>query len=185
MSQPRRHRVRQALLLVLVSAALLWVVIAILPGISVTSPGGVLLATLVVTATSALLRPLLAAIATLLGWVGVVLISLFAQALIFYAALSLTPDISLSGFWPAFWASWLYAVLISAVGWVFDANDDELFVRDVLRHHRATPRASWSAPGVVIVQIDGLPAPLLQWAVQSGDLPTLGSWLRSDSHRFV
>src|SRR3954447_24164090 len=133
-SQPSRHRVRQGLSLIVVSAALLWVVIAVVPGVSASNDVSVVLATLVVAATSALLRPVLAAVATLLGWLGVVLIGLFAQALIFYAALSVTPDISISGFWPAFWASWLYALLISALGWVFDANDDELFVRDVLRY---------------------------------------------------
>jgi hypothetical protein len=35
---------------------------------------------------------------------------------------------------------------------------------------------------VVFIQVDGLPAPLLQWAIQSGDLPTLTRWVRSGSH---
>lgn len=174
------------LTLLAVSALLLWMVISIVPGVSVSAGGSVLLATVMVGVISAVVRPLLAAVATLLGWLGVVIVGLFAQALIFYAALSLTPDISLSGFWPAFWASWIYALLISAVGWVFDANDDELFVRDVLRHSKRRPAAvSPDSPGVVIVQIDGLPAPLLRWAVQAGDLPTLSRWIRDGSHRLV
>src|SRR4051812_45665430 len=108
----RRHRLRHGLSLVVVSALLLWAVIAVIPGISATSEWSVLLAALVIGLVSALLRPALALLATVLGWVGVVLVGLFAQALIFYAALSVTPDIELSGFWPAFWASWLYAFLV-------------------------------------------------------------------------
>ncbi len=183
---PQRHRLRQALTLLVVSWAALWVTIAVVPGIAVTGPGGALLAAVVVGAVSALLRPVLAAAAVLLGWVGIALVGLFAQAVVFYAALSLVPDISLSGFWPAFWASWVFALVVSAVSWVFDAGDDELFLRDVLRHAQKRRAAAVNLdPGVVIVQVDGLPAPLLQWAVQAGDLPTLSRWIRTGSHQLV
>src|SRR3954468_6926639 len=59
-----RHRARQAVTVLLVSALLLWAVIALIPGISASSDASVLLATLVVAAMSALLRPVLGAIAT-------------------------------------------------------------------------------------------------------------------------
>ena len=57
-------------------------------------------------------------------------VGLFAQAVIFYAALSLAPGIELSGFWPAFWASWLYAFLVGCVSWVIDANDVQIYGDD-------------------------------------------------------
>ncbi|MGB8650783.1 MAG: phage holin family protein [Mycobacteriales bacterium] len=184
--RPRRHRLRQSVVLLIVSAAILWIVVFLLPGVDVSAPGGVLLAIVVLGTVSAILRPVLAAIASLLGWLGVALVGLFAQALIFAAALAVTPGISVSGFWPAFWASWLYAFVLSAVSWVFDAHDDELFLRDVLRQAgRRGPAAPSGPPGVVILQIDGLAAPLLRWAVQSGDLPTLGRWIRSGTHELV
>jgi uncharacterized membrane protein YvlD (DUF360 family) len=181
---PQPHRLRQALTLLAVSAGLLWVVVAILPGLAVTSSGSIVLAALVIGVVSALLRPVLGWLATLLGWLGIALVGLFAQALIFYAALSVTPGIEISGFWPAFWASWLYALLVSCVAWAFDANDDDLFARDVL-HHAHARGAPTREPGVVILQIDGLPAPLLRWAVQAGDLPTLSRWIRSGTHDLV
>ena len=40
-------------------------------------------------------------------------------------------------------------------------------------------------PGVVFLQIDGLPAPLLRWGIRSGDLPTLSRWIRSGTHRLT
>src|SRR4051812_47449647 len=159
----RRQRVRQAAILLIVSAGLLWAVIAIIPGVSASTDVSLLVATLVIACVSALLRPALGTLASPLGWVGVVLVGLFAQGLIFYAALAATPGIALSGFWPAFWAAWLYALLVGIVGWAFDANDDNLFLADVLNQARkrgATP--SSEGPGVVILQIDGLPEPLLR-----------------------
>src|SRR4051794_27700025 len=181
----RGHPVRQTVALLFASAFVLWAVIGLVPGLSVSDPTDVVVATIVVAVTSALLRPVLALVATWLGWLGVALLGMFAQAVVFYAALSVAPGITLTGFWPAFWASWLYAVLISSLSWVFDANDDELFVRDALRHSEHRAQSSQGVTGVVFVQIDGLPAPLLRWAVQAGDLPTLSRWIRSGSHRFV
>ena len=185
MTPPGRHALRQAVALLVTSAAVLWGVVALVPGLSVTDAGSVILATIVVAAVSALLRPALAGIATSLGWVGVAMLGLFAQALIFYAALSVAPGITLSGFWPAFWASWLYAVVISSLSWVFDANDDELFLRDAMRQAGRRNRVVDTRPGVVILQIDGLPAPLLHWAIQAGDVPTLRRWIRNGSHRLA
>jgi uncharacterized membrane protein YvlD (DUF360 family) len=180
-----RHRVRRAATLLVTSAGLLWLVIAAVPGISATADGSVLLAAVLLGAVSALLRPVLASLATLLGWVGVVVVGLVAQAVIFSAALWLAPGITLTGFWPAFWGSWLYALLVGCVGWAFDVNDDEILLQDVLRAAGARPQSLSTTPGVVFIQIDGLPAPLLRWSVQAGDLPTLSRWIRGGGHRMT
>lgn len=181
-----RHRLRQFATLLVTSSAVLWVVIALVPGVTASGDASVVLAAAVLGLVSALLRPLLAALATRLGWVGVALVGLVAQVLIFWTALSITPGLDVSGVWSAFWASWLYALAVSAVTWVFDAGDDDLFLRDVLAHARQVPAGSRTGPpGVVFLQVDGLPAPLLRWAVQAGDLPTLSRWVRSGSHQLV
>jgi uncharacterized membrane protein YvlD (DUF360 family) len=187
-SPPRRPRLRvtELVVLTLASAALLWVTLLVVPDVSVSGLWSLLAATIVVATVSAVLRPLLALWATVLGWLGIVLVGLVAQAVIFYVALEITPGISLSGFWPAFWAAWLYAALVGIVGWMRDAGDDDLFVADMLRaagRRHTAPRTD--APGVVIIQIDGLAAPLAQWAIQAGDLPTVVRWVRTGSHRMV
>ena len=178
--------IRRSVILLLASAALLGLVVAIVPGISATTDGSVVLAAAVLGVLSAALRPALASLAAMLGWVGVMIVALNAQAIIFYATLKVTPGITFTGFWPAFWGAWLYALLVGCVGWAFDVHDDELLLRDVLH---STPRSRLDAgrrtPGVVIVQIDGLPAPLLRWSIQSGDLPTLSRWIRSGGHRMA
>ena len=51
MNQPNRHRVRRALCVLLVAAALLWIVITVMPGVSISSEGSVVVATLIVAVT--------------------------------------------------------------------------------------------------------------------------------------
>ena len=186
--RPSRRRVRDAVVLFVASAGVLWLTLAIVPGVDVESGGwwSLVTATVVIAVASAVVRPVLAAAAAVVGWLGVVLAGLVAQAAIFYVALSLAPGIALSGFWPAFWASWIYALLVGLVGWLLDAGDDDLFVADVLASAGRNRSADIStAPGVVFIQIDGLSAPLFRWSLQAGGMPTLDRWIRSGTHHVV
>jgi uncharacterized membrane protein YvlD (DUF360 family) len=158
----------------------------IMPGVSAANTAAdVLVATALLGIVSALLRPLLTSFALLLGWIGVLLAGFGAQALLFYLALIITPGIHVDGFWNAFWASWVFAFLMSIVTWLATAGDSAAFLTHLVQrsHHEQGTRTS--VPGVIFVQIDGLPAQLLTWAVRSGDLPTLSRWIRSGSHQCV
>ena len=91
----------------------------IMPGrVGRTSRPTSLVATVLLGVVSALLRPLLTSFALLLGWIGVLLAGFGAQALLFYLALILAPGIHVNGFWNAFWASWVFAFLMSIVTWM-------------------------------------------------------------------
>ncbi|GHJ42872.1 membrane protein [Catellatospora sp. TT07R-123] len=180
----RGARLRLALPVLLVGWAALSIAIALTPGLSAATGWDVLLAAVLLAVAAALLRPLLAAFAARLGWAGVVAGWLLTQATLVYLALSVTPHIHVSGFWPAFWASWLYSILVSAGMWVVTAGDDSAVLAHLLRTTRHSRRqaAATTAPGVVMIQIDGLSAPLARWAIQAGNLPTLTRWIRSGSH---
>ena len=171
-----------------VSLVLSWLVLSftiwVTPGVSAAARLDVLVAALILGLLTAVLRPLVTSVALVAGWVGVLLASLFAEALFLYAALSLTPGITVDGFWNAFWASWVFSLLITTVNWLVTAGDDTAFLTHLLRqsrHARAQATAT-TVPGVVFLQIDGLSAPLLRWAIRSGDLPTLSRWVRSGTH---
>ncbi|HYN94501.1 MAG TPA: phage holin family protein [Pilimelia sp.] len=175
----------------IVTLILAWLTMAfaiwLTPGVSANIAADVLVATVLLGALAALLRPLLTSFALLLGWIGVLLAGMGAQALLFYLALSIAPGIHVGGFWNAFWASWIFALLMSLVTWMATAGDNAAFLTHLVQRssHTAAAGASDSVPGVVFVQIDGLPAPLLHWAVRAGDLPTLSRWIRSGSHSVV
>ncbi|MGN6634555.1 MAG: phage holin family protein [Oryzihumus sp.] len=172
----------------LVGLVLAWVVLSltiwVVPGLSASTGVDVLVAAALLGVLTALLRPLVTSFALLLGWVGVLLAGVFAEAALFALALVLSPGITVSGFWPAFWGSWLFALLTSIVSWVGSAGDDTAFLSHLLGQSRqaAGPVTATSVPGVVFIQLDGLAAPLLQWGIRSGDLPTLTRWVRSGTH---
>ncbi|GAA3351759.1 phage holin family protein [Amorphoplanes nipponensis] len=185
---PRRtSRASTVVLVVLICWAALAVTIAVVPGISAGSGGAVLLAAVVLGLLGAVVRPAAAVLLTHLGWAGVVGGWLLGQALLVYLALSVTPGLQVTGFWTAFWASWVYAGLVSAGLWAVTAGQPAMVVRHLLRVNRRARRAATTSdvPGVVFVQIDGLSAPLARWALASGALPTVTRWLRSGSHTLV
>ena len=173
-----------------VTLVLSWLTLAftigIMPGVSAGVTGDVLAATVLLGVLGALLRPLLTSFALLLGWIGVLLAGFGVQALLFYLALTLAPGIHVNGFWDAFWASWVFAFLMSIVTWIATAGDSSAFLTHLVQRSGHDPGThTTTVPGVVFLQIDGLPAPLLRWGIRSGDLPTLSRWIRSGTHRLT
>jgi uncharacterized membrane protein YvlD (DUF360 family) len=180
----RASPVSTAVAVVVLCWAALAVTIAVVPGVTATGAGAVLVAAAVLGLLGAALRPAAAVLLTRVGWAGVFGGWLLCQALLVYAALSLTPGLSVDGFWTAFWASWVYAGLVSAGLWVVTAGQPAMVVRHLLRVNRRVRRAATTSdvPGVVVIQIDGLSAPLARWAIAAGALPTVARWLSTGSH---
>ncbi|WP_185746072.1 phage holin family protein [Oryzihumus leptocrescens] len=172
----------------LVGLVLAWVVLSltiwVVPGLNASTRWDVLVAAALLGVLTALLRPVVTSFALLLGWVGVLLAGLFAEVGLFALALVLSPGITVSGFWPAFWGSWLFALLTTTISWVGSAGDDTAFLSHLLGQSRraAGSVTATSVPGVVFIQLDGLSAPLLQWGIRSGDLPTMTRWVRTGTH---
>ena len=134
-----------------------------------------------------LLRPVLVAIAALLGWVGAVLLGLFGQTLVIWVVLAATPDDSTT-VWASFIASWVVAGVSTLFVWVATAGTDDAVTSSLLRgarRKRPPDLADADIPGVVFVQADGVPFPVLDWGVRAGTLPTLARWIRSGSHHMA
>jgi uncharacterized membrane protein YvlD (DUF360 family) len=181
--RPDAAQLRRAVGVLLLHWLALGITIALVPGISAHATWDVLLAAVLLGTVGASLRPLIAATAVRLGWFGVFVGFLFSNALLGYLVLWITPGITVDGFWPAFWASWLFAVLVSIALWLVTAGDHNAILHQLLRTTRRVKATTpTTQPGVVFIQIDGLAAPLLRWAVQAGNLPTLSRWIRSGSH---
>ncbi|MFD1506325.1 alkaline phosphatase family protein [Georgenia yuyongxinii] len=175
---------RRLALSLLLSWLVLSVTIAVMPGVGATTRVDVLVAALLLGVLSAALQPVVTALALVVGWAGVLLAGLFTEAILFYAALTLTPGITVDGFWSAFWASWVFSLLVTIVTWLVTAGDDTAFLTHMLRQsrHARAAAAPTMVPGVIFLQVDGLSAPLLRWSIRSGDLPTMSRWVRSGSH---
>ena len=65
---------------------------------------------------------------------------------------------------------------------VLAVDEDELFFRRARRKARPAADGDDRPPGVLFLQIDGLPYDTARRAVRDGSMPTLAAWLRSGSH---
>ena len=168
----------------LVTWLVLWATIELSPGIYRTSTGSIALAALLFSLFAPLAQTLLARGAMLLGWVGAVLLALFANAVIIDVILNLTPGITVGSFWETFLASWIYAIIAALVTWLFSVNSTNyLLVHAARMSMNQMPDTKFDEPGVLFIQLDGVPEPVLRWHVQAGNVPTISSWLRRGSHR--
>jgi uncharacterized membrane protein YvlD (DUF360 family) len=181
-----RIRVASTLLVVrglAYSSAALALTFWLLPGIGVRDPWQVLLAAALLGLITVVMRWLLTAFAVILRTWGMVILGLLIPGLLFTAIVALLPGLHADGFGDALLGGWIYALIVSALSWVTGVGDRDAFLAHVLlagRHQQQAP--SSASPGMVIVQIDGMSAPLLRWGVAAGTLPTLSRWVRSGSH---
>jgi uncharacterized membrane protein YvlD (DUF360 family) len=156
----------------------------IIPGFDVGGWERALVAALLVSVFSGLLRPILVWLAVRLGWVGAVLLGLFTQALaIWVVTAEESDDTSLLD---SLIASWIVAAVSTLFVWLGTAGTDDAVSASLLRRARRLAAVDLSdpeVPGVVFVQADGVPFPVLDWGVRAGTLPTLSRWVRTGSHR--
>jgi uncharacterized membrane protein YvlD (DUF360 family) len=158
---------------------------AIVPGFHADFPLGPLGFAVVLGIAGVALQPLLVAGAVRLGWVGVLLLALVGQASIVMVAAWLLPRVRVDDFWSAFFVAWIIGIVGTIVGWLSTSGTDEALVERLVSAGRRRPVKldDPEVEGVVFVQLDGVPFPVLQMAVTAGTVPTLSRWIRSGSHR--
>jgi uncharacterized membrane protein YvlD (DUF360 family) len=171
-------------LVALVAAALGLALADLLLGdLTIDGIGPLLLVALALAVLGGFLRPTLVALATLLGWPGAALLALFGQAIVVAAAVALVPGASAT-FWGAFWGAWIVAAVTTLVGWVTTAGTSDALLAHLVRRARRTASVpDPEVPGILFVQLDGVPYPVLEWGVLAGTLPTLARWVRSGRYR--
>ncbi|MEH0821699.1 phage holin family protein [Micromonospora sp. CPCC 205739] len=202
--RPTLARLRALLRSMVTSFVVLSTTLWLLPGVTASGLVAMLWLVGLIAGIGAVLRPLLFALSTALGGLGALAIGVCVQAVVMYVALRVDPGAHVGGFADAFAAAWLAVALAALLNWLADAGTDDAFVSEMLwvmnrvrrgpRRHR---RAGWRHRGdavpperqppdaLLVVQLDGVAAPLVQWAIRAGNLPTIGGWLRSRSHRMT
>ena len=176
----------RAVLALLLSSVGLAIAGWILPGLSFDGLWPVVLVALVMAVVGLVIRPVLVAIATPLGMVGALVLALVGQALVAYVALVVVPGVQLDSFLDAFWATWIVAIVATLGAWVMTAGtNDAVFAPLVRGARRGKPVPDPDVTGILFVQLDGVPFPVLQWGVMGGTLPTLSRWIRGGSHDFM
>jgi hypothetical protein len=160
--------------------------IALTPGITVASSAALILAVVAVSVVGAVLQPLFLRIATVFGWFGAVLLALFANAAVLGVGLYLAPGVGTSSVLSLLAASWMYALVMTVVSWALSINGRDYLTVHAVRMGARGPEVERSeVEGVVFVQLDGVPAPLLGNEIRAGNIPTISRWVRSGSHTWT
>jgi hypothetical protein len=160
--------------------------ITLMPGIEVSSTASLLLAVVMIAVAGWLLDPVFLRVALVFGWFGAVLLALFANAAVIGLGLWLTPGVTVTGALAVFVASWVYALIMTVLTWAFSINGrDYLTVHALRMSSRGAAAEHSDVPGVVFVQLDGVPAPLLENEIRAGNIPTISRWIRSGSHTWT
>lgn len=181
-----RSDVIRAVMALLLSSVGLALAAWILPGLGFDGVWPVVLVALVMAVVGLVIRPVLVAIATPLGMVGALVLALVGQAIVAYIALLVVPGVQLDSFLDAFWATWIVAGVATLGAWVMTAGTNDVVFAPLVRGaRRGKPVADPDVTGILFVQLDGVPFPVLQWGVMGGTLPTLSRWIRNGSHKFM
>lgn len=181
--------VRDGLLGLVPTAGAVLVAAAVSEKLTVASPAPAFGVALVVAVGDALVRPALRVIAGLVGAIAALLMGVAWQVVLVWGALAVMPGVRVDSV-SAVAVTLLTVALISVVTrWLIGVNDSSYLVGDLLRRARSRRRRAGlgpvhvgGEPGLVVVQIDGMPAPLLQHGIMAGTLPTLARWLRTGTH---
>ena len=160
----------------------------VIPGFDVGTLQQAFVAVILIGIAGAVTRYLLVRGAVWLGWVGAVFLGLFAQAFAIWIVVYAPQGDGLGDLGWSLLASWVVAGVSTLFVWVATAGTDDAVTASLLRRARRQRGRTIDdpdLPGIVFVQADGVPFPVLEWCVRAGTLPTLSRWIRSGSHRMA
>src|SRR5262245_47892723 len=170
------------------SLVVLGVTFWVLPQISSDGPLPLVRLAVPLSLIGTLVRWLLAGLALVIGSAGVLVGGLVSQVFVVYLGINIDPGVELhGGVEVPFVVATVMASVSAFVGWLAYAGSDDAYLTGVLRSVRRGARRVPPAggTGLLMIQIDGLSAPLLRWMVLSGNLPNIGQWIRDGSHSMV
>jgi len=171
----------------LTSAGALALAAAVLPGFGFNSPGQWVVASATTLLVGALVRPLLVGLSAAIGWFAVLLLAVFGQAVVLAIALELIPGVEADSFWSVLAAAWIASAAATVIAWLCTSGTPEAFTASLVRRtgRRRIAVDDPDAPGVVFIQLDGVPFPVLHWQHLAATLPTMGRWIHDQGYRLV
>jgi uncharacterized membrane protein YvlD (DUF360 family) len=177
-------RVRRAIFVTLLDAAVLLVLSWILSGFVLDGPGAALLAAALVGILNALVWPALARFSLPLNVLTLGLGGLFLNALLVAFVIDLLPGAHIDGLGGAVVVTILLSATTSVVNYALALDDDDWWYRHVVKRQarRRGDVTETDVPGLLMLEIDGLAHDVLLRAIRDGNAPTLARWVRSGSH---
>ena len=182
--RPWYSQVLSFLVLVLLTVPAIWLCDWILPGFHAGRPGGPVAFAIVMGVIGVVVQPVLVGAAVRLGWLGVLALTLLGQALVVILTAWVLPNVKLDDFWTALAVAFVIGLVSTMLGWITSAGTSQVLVSRLVAASRRKPAklADPDVDGVLFIQLDGVPFPVLQMAITAGTVPTLTRWIRSGTH---
>ncbi len=165
----------------------LLLLVAILPGLSVTNWATAVWTILIIGLLNALIWPALMYLTVPFTVLTLILLTLVLNGFIIWISGQIDPGFVSLGYWSiplgALGLTFINTLLIGYL-----ANDfHESYHRYVIQRFLSKKAIGkkFSTPGVIFLEIDGLSTPVLRKAIEKGKMPTLAHWLNSGSHRLI
>jgi len=182
-------RVRRLLATLIISILSFGGAVWLTPGVHLAAGapviGSLLVGAIVLAILNALVRPVFLALFAGISVIAVAVFTIAFQVISFLVLPVFVKDLVVSGILAALVASFGYAIVNTILVSVFSITDDDSYWATLLQQ-LATRRGDaiqTDQPGLVVVQIDGLPEPVLVRQVRAGRVPHLASWIRSGRYR--
>jgi predicted AlkP superfamily pyrophosphatase or phosphodiesterase/uncharacterized membrane protein YvlD (DUF360 family) len=144
----------------------------------------VFIAGLMVSVTAIILQPLFSLLTRLIGIFGILFVSFFGYAIVFWVAIKVTSDAVPDSFWSAIWASWIYAIIVTILNWIFVSQSDDVFLNEILKHSKIKNLPENTPSGFIFIQLDGVSAPVLDSQIKAGNLPNITRLIRENNYEF-
>ena len=134
-----------------------------MPGVEAPRLATIALATIVLAGLNLLIRPLLLALFNAISVIALVIATLVFQAVAFLLIARFVPEFQVSGLLTSLIASFVYAAILTILASVFNVDRGDSYWATLVQQlsARSSDAIHSEAPGVVIIQIDGLAHPIL------------------------
>jgi putative membrane protein len=165
----------------------LWLLARVLPGLEVEGVPTAAWAIVVIALLNALVRPILLLLTMPFTVLSFGLLILALNASIVLLAGRIVHGLNISGPVTALAAAFGLTAINTFFTSLFSLNDEDSVYRNIVRRiaGRGVPREHHDKPGLAIIEIDGVSAPVLEAAISRGYMPTVEKWLRQGSHKLA
>jgi uncharacterized membrane protein YvlD (DUF360 family) len=175
---------RRLVITVVVATVSLLITDFLLPGLSVDSLAAAVGAVALISLFNAIIRPVVLAVVVSRSLVLTGVTVLVLQFLAFLVVAAVAPGVSARGIATAVLASFIYAIVNTALTAVLGVDRDGSYFGYLVQAMRAKGGAApTQRPGLVMIQIDGLAYPILAGRIRAGSVNTLARWVRAGTHR--
>ena len=178
-------RLRRLLATMLVSVLSFGIAVYLTPGVDLTAGAGIfstaLLAAIVLGILNVAIRPVLIAAFAAVSVIAVTIATLVFQVVSFLILPRFVDTLVVSGWFAALVASLIYAMATTVFVAIFSISSDDSYFAILVQQLSARGQDvhRTDAPGLVVVQIDGLARQILTRQIQAGRAPHLSGWVRS------